>query len=721
FFKKKVRDWAHHPRVRSRLADFGIPTAYIRPLLRQFTTTVENGELPAGHGDWEKYGLARFGQALDDAHSDHIRDQLDVIYSTIFFSWAGDARNHARLAEMLAQSTSCHPTEVTPRSALLHIQRLLEAASRQYPAEEYPLARKMHRRIIMHVGPTNSGKTHHALRALAAARTGVYAGPLRLLAHEIWERLNLGEIKPLNVEEDPNSQETSVAIPEHLEQFPSLLRVLRSSSRGNLVYSRPCNMITGEEQKIVMPGAPLLACTVEMLSFTRTYDVAVVDEIQMIGDPERGGGWTAAVLGLCAHELHLCGEETAVPVVQSLLRETGDEIEVRRYERLTPLTVEEDGLNGNYQNVQKGDCVVAFSRGGIFGIRKAIEQKTGMKCAVVYGKLPPEIRSEQARLFNDPTSGYDVIIGSDAIGMGLNLKIRRIIFDSVSKWTGNGEKLLSTSQIKQIAGRAGRFGLLTTTGPPAHLNPNDLPTLRVGGSATTLYSTDIPVLQRAIAAPITPLSYARLSPHADSFSRIAHVLPRGSSTFTVYEAHVYAGRLSANYRYNIPSVEDGALSELDLGSTSSPGNLTIADRLLLCLAPVQWRDPMCVEVVKRLIEMYKQDLEVDLAAAVKGTGFMEALECIELEAGESIDNTQLQGHEQPDKHLNQQNSQRMGVVTQGSANHDNLNLLETFHKVLVMYIWMSYRNSVSWGNREDVQALKERVERALEYCLEHLS
>ena len=52
----------------------------------------------------------------------------------------------------------------------------------------------------MHIGPTNSGKTYNALRALAAANSGVYGGPLRLLAHEIWERLNTGQIVPLGAE-----------------------------------------------------------------------------------------------------------------------------------------------------------------------------------------------------------------------------------------------------------------------------------------------------------------------------------------------------------------------------------------------------------------------------------------------------------------------------------------------------------------------------------------
>ena len=52
------------------------------------------------------------------------------------------------------------------------------------PASWYPAARMLRRRVVAHMGPTNSGKTHAALQALKAAGTGVYCGPLRLLAWE---------------------------------------------------------------------------------------------------------------------------------------------------------------------------------------------------------------------------------------------------------------------------------------------------------------------------------------------------------------------------------------------------------------------------------------------------------------------------------------------------------------------------------------------------------
>ena len=52
----------------------------------------------------------------------------------------------------------------------------------------------------------------------------------------------------------------------------------------------------------------------------------------------------------------------------------------------------------------------------IFAIKKEIEASTPYKCCLVYGTLPPEIRAQQARLFNDPNSEYEILVASDAIG-----------------------------------------------------------------------------------------------------------------------------------------------------------------------------------------------------------------------------------------------------------------------------------------------------------------
>ena len=53
----------------------------------------------------------------------------------------------------------------------------------------------------------------------------------------------------------------------------------------------------------------------------------------------------------------------------------------------------------------------------------------------------------------------DVLVATDAVGMGLNLSIRRVVFSALSKFDGREHRALTTSEVKQIGGRAGRFVL----------------------------------------------------------------------------------------------------------------------------------------------------------------------------------------------------------------------------------------------------------------------
>jgi superfamily II DNA/RNA helicase len=89
---------------------------------------------------------------------------------------------------------------------------------------------------------------------------------------------------------------------------------------------------------------------------------------------------------------------------------------------------------------------------------QAIESATGQRTCIVYGALPAETRRQQARLFNDPQSGANILIASDAIGLGLNFNIQRVIFTTMQKYGKGGRSMVPVpvSLVKQIAGRAGR-------------------------------------------------------------------------------------------------------------------------------------------------------------------------------------------------------------------------------------------------------------------------
>lgn len=275
----------------------------------------------------------------------------------------------------------------------------------------FPIAREMKRKFVFHVGPTNSGKTHAAIGALIAAPDGVYAAPLRLLALEGYDRL-------------------SSALPD------------KSAMR------------TGEEE-MGAEDATHLSCTIEMLPTNRKVSVAVIDEIQMISDSDRGGAWTRALLGVPAMEVHLVGSEEALPIVQALTALTGDSLVVLPYERKCPLFSLEAPV-ADVSALEPGDAVIAFSRRAVLALRARLI-KAGIPVAVIYGDLCPEVRRKEAERFR--TGAAQVLVATDAIGMGLNLPVRRVLFSGMEKFNGESTAPLSHRDVLQISGRAGRYGL----------------------------------------------------------------------------------------------------------------------------------------------------------------------------------------------------------------------------------------------------------------------
>lgn len=273
----------------------------------------------------------------------------------------------------------------------------------------FPVARGMGRRLVLVVGPTNSGKTHRAIEALKAARDGVYLAPLRLLALEVMERLN--------------------------------------------AEGTPATLVTGEEE-IRTPGARHLASTIELMDPDRPVDVAVIDEIQMITDPDRGWAWTAALMGVPAETVYILGAPEARPLVERAAAHLGEALEVVELERKVPLTLLDRRLD--WDEVEVGDALIAFSRREVLSVRDTLLAR-GLSVATVYGALAPAVRRREAARFLSGEA--DVVVATDAIGMGLNLPCRRVLFTALEKYDGSTVRPLTATEVKQIAGRAGRFGL----------------------------------------------------------------------------------------------------------------------------------------------------------------------------------------------------------------------------------------------------------------------
>lgn len=278
------------------------------------------------------------------------------------------------------------------------------------PEMEFAEVRELSRHFVLHIGPTNSGKTFHALERLKQAKNGVYLGPLRLLALEVYEQMHGAGI--------------------------------------------PCTMRTGQEC-IEEPDSRIMASTIEMADFDESYEVAVIDEAQLVADADRGHSWTKAILGLRAGEIHICMSPAAEQVVCHLIKLCKDDYEIRRYERKTELLCEEKPFSFP-EDVQKGDALIAFSKKSVLDVAGRLEE-AGISSSVIYGSLPPEIRRRQTRMFNKGKT--KVAVATDAIGMGLNLPVRRIVFMQTEKFDGVSRRPLKVAEVKQIAGRAGRFGI----------------------------------------------------------------------------------------------------------------------------------------------------------------------------------------------------------------------------------------------------------------------
>ncbi|KAL2148124.1 hypothetical protein VTH82DRAFT_2013, partial [Thermothelomyces myriococcoides] len=504
-------------------------------------------------------------------------------------------------------------------------------ADLRFPYEWYPATRMMQRTVHLHVGPTNSGKTYNALKALENSRTGIYAGPLRLLAHETWSRFQ--------------------------------------------AKKKPCALVTGEELRIPDDTDTWFhSCTVEMTPLNAKVDVAVIDEIQMIANDERGWAWTQAFLGVQAKEVHLCGEERVVPLIQDLCARIGEPCIVHRYERLNGLEVMDKSMKSKFSNLQKGDAVVAFSKVNIHQLKAGIEKATGRRCAIVYGSLPPETRANQAALFNDPNNDYDFLVASDAIGMGLNLEIKRVIFESSFKFDGSVFRPLTISEIRQIGGRAGRYrtAVREMTGDTGKPPP---------GLVSTLDDEDLPMIADAFETEAPPIPTAGIFPPPSVIERFHSYFPPRTPVSFVLARLREISRLSP--RFHMCDFSDA----LQIADIIHPYDLSVSDRCVFLHVPVNLRDAKQIDALRAFAK----------CVAELGSGRLLDFDVIDLEVLDEVRPTE---HSEQVKYLHR---------------------LESLHQTITMYLWLSYRYQGVFQSQGLAFKVKEMVEEKIADHLEKLS
>ncbi len=323
----------------------------------------------------------------------------------------------------------------------------------------YP-ARRLTRRWIALLGPTNSGKTHRSIEAMAAAEHAIYLSPLRLMALENQERIE------------------SMGV--------------------------PCSLVTGEEE-IIREGATHFCCTVEEFARFRHqhWDVVVVDEVQMMADPQRGWAWVDALVSAHTPKLMMTGPALIEPSLRTLCELCEDQLQVQRTKRLSPVEVAKHATT--LERLEPGSLLVAFSRKLVLELKGMLES-AGKSVSVVYGALSPEVRREQARRFREGEA--DIMVATDAVGMGLNLPAHTLCFYTDEKFDGIQNRQLKVQEVKQIGGRAGRFGH-HDSGEITALDPRTLKSIR-----RLFNSPDAPV----------DLSQFQVRPSIDHLSAISELM-----------------------------------------------------------------------------------------------------------------------------------------------------------------------------------------------------
>ncbi len=471
-------------------------------------------------------------------------------------------------ASDVARAFEANPPLLSDRKDLYHRIRLactyavdrtlLDSLAQRNPGfldylQCFPVARSMQRKVVAWLGPTNSGKTHRAVLALAAAKSGMYLGPLRLLALEQRDRI--------------------------------------------VELGTACSLITGEERDEQSPTHS--SRTVEMTDFSRRFEVCVLDEMQLAFDRDRGWAWIAAYCGVAAATVFVTGPASAEPVIRRLAELCGDEVEVNHVARQG--TLEWEGVL-DWRRVPPRSAVIGFSRALVLEL-KAMFESRGLRVSVIYGGLSPEVRRNEARRFREGES--DIVCATDAIGLGLNLPLDRVIFYETDKFDGEINRPLSDAELLQIAGRAGRGP--DATGWVAAFSVRD--GRRIESALAEPQKTPQP--DQLPAAP-TPMHVRAIADHLQ-LDRLAPIL------------EFFRTRLTFPGGTFFPDVQEDVLAAAELVDTYAP-KLPVEQRYALACTPIDLDEHLFRSVFGEWLELLNAGKTVTFPRRIDGRGGLEELE-----------------------------------------------------------------------------------------------
>ena len=226
----------------------------------------------------------------------------------------------------------------------------------------------------------------------------------------------------------------------------------------------------------------------------------------------------------------------------------------------------EAGAVRKIRNLRRGDAVICFSRREVLKWRDMITE-IGLSVSTVYGNLSPEVRRAQAERFRDGRA--DIVVGTDALAMGLNMPIQRIVMTTAVKYNGVEEEEISAALARQIAGRAGRYGV-HEEGFVAGYDDDTHEVMRA--------------LLREKLAPIGASGFA-VAPSVEHLHRIANVT-RETSLVKLLKRFIHNIDVPDGFFYPRITEEQNEraiwLDTLDL---------TVAEKFMLSLVPISTKVP----------------------------------------------------------------------------------------------------------------------------------
>lgn len=254
---------------------------------------------------------------------------------------------------------------------------------------------------------------------------------------------------------------------------------------------------------------------------------------------------------------------------------------------------------------------------------------------------------------------------------------------------------LQISEIKQIAGRAGRYktahqavsddsqnAVAATTSDPIigldDTKPHQQAKERTVGWVTTLDQIDHTYLKKGMNQEPEPITSAGLFPPSLIVERFANYFPPGTPfSYIMLRLHEIS---EIHPRFHLCALKD-QLAIAD--SIHTIKNLSIQDRIMICAAPINMRDDGEKKFLRTLA----------MCIAEGKSGSLLDLESLPLNI----------------------------LDRAASGDRKYLYQLEQLHKMLVCYLWLSYRFPNVFTTRALANYTKKQVEDQIEKTLEEFS